>query len=259
MNASRTASAAVSLLTFVALAGCVRISPHQLVFDKTEDVKITEIAVTPGSGDVTVRTAAVSMVQIKRTVRYRGDEPDANYRIEGTVLTVDTRCGRNCSVSYDITAPQGVAVGGSTGSGDLTLTNVGRVDVATGSGSITVQGASQAVRAETGSGDITVTDGLGPVSVEAKSGSVVGRGLGGGEVSVRTNSGDVSLTLDTPQSVRLSVGSGDVTLSVPTGSYRVSARTSSGDQDIRVPSDPAAPFLLDLSSRSGDIELSYRL
>jgi hypothetical protein len=258
MIASRTTTVTVtaaSLAALVGLTGCGQLSERRLDFARTEEVKITEIVVEPGSGEVVVRTAPVSNVQVKRVVRYRGDEPGATYRIEGTTLIVDTDCGRRCSVSYDISAPEGVAVRGSNGSGDMTLTGVSRADVSVGSGSILVTGATGTVRAQTGSGDVTVTDAAGAVSMRTGSGTVVGRGLGG-DVTAQTGSGDITLALSTPHSVWAQASSGSVDLSVPAGSYRVKSDTGSGDRDIGVSDDPSSPIVLELRTGSGDISVA---
>lgn len=198
----------------------------------------------------------MSEVEIKWVVRYRGAEPGPTYRIDGTVLTADTNCGEQCSVSYDVTAPQGVAIRGENGSGDLSLTDVAEVDVTVGSGSVTVNGATGSVRAQTGSGDINVTDIAGAVTLHAGSGSIEGRDLAGGDVTVEVDSGDILLSLAAPRSVWARAGSGDIAVSVPDGGYRVSVRTGSGDQAVDVIDDLTARNVLDLSSGSGDIAVS---
>jgi hypothetical protein len=258
MGISRTVAAAAGAATLVALAGCAALPQRRLDFSHTEQVKITEIVLRPGSGSLVVHTAPVSNVEVKRVVRYGGDEPGPTYRVEGTVLTLDTDCGWRCSVSYTIRAPQGVAVRGENGSGDIELNDVAQADVKVGSGSITVTRAAGAVKAQTGSGDVTVAESAGPVWVRTGSGSVEGVSLGAAGVDATTGSGDISLTLNSPGPVRARAGSGSVELTVPAGAYRLSTRTGSGSMDVRIPSDPGAPHLLDIETGSGDITLSQR-
>jgi hypothetical protein len=253
MRYSRTVAAAAGAAAFVSLTGCTALAERQLDFTRTEAVKITEITIAPGSGDIVIRTAAVSTVQIKRVVRYRSSEPGATYRIDGTVLALDTDCGRQCSVSYDILAPHGVAVRGENGSGDLDVTDVSAVAVKVGSGSITVTRASGAVTADTGSGDIRLVDAAAAVSAHTGSGSIDGRGLGGGRVEASTGSGDITLALGTPGAVRARASSGSVELTVPPGGYRVAASTGSGSKNLEVSDEPGASALLDLETGSGDI------
>ncbi|MEQ4303614.1 DUF4097 family beta strand repeat-containing protein [Plantactinospora sp. B6F1] len=256
MLVSRTTAltGGLALVAMVALAGCDGLAEQRLTYDRTEDVKITEVEVLPGSGDVTVRTGAVQNVRIKRVVQYRGPEPsDATYRIDGTTLVLDTDCGRHCGVSYDILAPAGIALHGENGSGDIALTALTEVDIKVGSGDIAVTDASGAVRVETGSGDITLDRLPGTVTARAGSGSIEGRSLGAGKVNAQTGSGDIRLTLGTAGSVQASASSGSIELTVPAGDYRVRAHADSGDVDVTVPDDPAAESVLDVRTGSGDI------
>ncbi|MEV1288852.1 DUF4097 family beta strand repeat-containing protein [Micromonospora sp. NPDC049679] len=258
MRYSRTVTAAAGATALLSLAGCGALAERRLDFSRTEAVKITEITIAPGSGNIVVRTGPVSTVQIKRVVRYQGGEPGATYRIDGTVLAVDTDCGRRCSVSYDILAPQGVAVRGENGSGDLDLTDVSAVEVKVGSGSITVTRAFGTVTAETGSGDIELVDAAAAVSAHTGSGSIDGRGLGRGRVEAETGSGDITLALATPAAVRARASSGSIDLTVPDGGYRIAASTGSGSKNLEVSDDPGASSALDLETGSGDITVKRR-
>ncbi|MGX7675700.1 DUF4097 family beta strand repeat-containing protein [Plantactinospora sp. DSM 117369] len=256
MLVSRTTAltGGLALVALIALAGCDGLAEQRLTYDRTEDVKITEIEISPGAGDVVVRTGAVQNVRIERVVQYRGPEPnDATYRIEGTKLILDTDCGRHCGVSYDVLAPAGVALRGENGSGDVTLTALAEVDLKVGSGDISVTDASGSVRVETGSGDVTLNRVPGTVSARAGSGSIEGRSLGAGKVAAQTGSGDISLTLTAAGSVQASASSGSIDLTVPAGGYQVTAHADSGSTDVQVPNDPAATSVLDVQTGSGSI------
>ncbi|MDG4789241.1 DUF4097 family beta strand repeat-containing protein [Micromonospora sp. WMMD1102] len=256
MLVSRTTAltGGLALAALIALAGCDGLAEQRLTYDRTEDVKITEIEVLPGSGNVVVRTGAVQNVRIERVVQYRGPQPDdSTYRIEGTKLILDTDCGKHCGVSYDILAPAGVALRGENGSGDVNLTALTEVDIKVGSGDITVTDVDGPVRVETGSGDIRLTRLPGTVSARAGSGSVEGRSLGAGKVDAQTGSGDISLTLAAPGPVQANASSGSIDLTVPAGGYQVRTHADSGNTDVKVPNDPAAKAVLDLQTGSGDI------
>ncbi|WP_230394631.1 DUF4097 family beta strand repeat-containing protein [Plantactinospora alkalitolerans] len=248
-----------ALIALIALSACEGLAEQKLTFDRTEDTKITEIELAPGSGDVVVRTGAVTNVRIKRVIQYRGAEPSGTtYRIDGTKLVLDTDCGRNCGVSYDILAPEGVAVRGENGSGDISLTAVSEVDLEVGSGDITVTDASGKVRAQTGSGDIRLNRVRGEVSARANSGSIDGSELGAGKVQAETGSGDITLALAAATSVQAHASSGSVDLIVPTGDYQVRAIPNSGSADVSVPNNPTATAVLDVRTGSGDITIGQR-
>lgn len=249
---------AAAAATLILLSGCDTLSFRRLDFDDTEAVRITRITVRPGAGDVVVRAAGTAaQVRIKRVLRYQGDEPTARYEIKGDELVLDTDCGPRCSISYEVTAPQGVAVRGEGASGDVELSGVGPVEMKVDSGNITVAGATGDVRAETESGNVKVTDVTGATRLRATSGDVTGRGLAG-PVDAAADSGNVEVELARPGSARAHAGSGNVDLIVPAGRYRVRAHTDSGDTDVAVPDDPAATQVLDAQAGSGNVTVSQR-
>jgi hypothetical protein len=244
-------------VTAAALSGCSGGGvPARLDFSDVEKVKVTEIVIGAGSGDVKVHTSPIGETRIKRTVQYRGAEPGKTYSLNGTILQVDTNCGHNCSVSYDIEAPTGVAISGEVSSGDLTLTDVAAVKTTISSGNVQITRATGAVEIDSRSGDITVTDPGGAVRLNATSGNIRGRGLGAGPVNVEATSGDITLQLATAGSVTTHATSGNLELTVPTGAYQVRADASSGDKKITVTNDPAAKNILDASANSGDITIT---
>lgn len=260
MALHRTAVAAAAATTLIVLTGCDTLSFRRLDYDDTESVKITRITVSAGgAGDVTVdATGPAGQVRVKRVVRYQGGgQPDTRYEIRGDELVLDTDCGSRCTISYEVTAPGGVAIRGETSSGNVALSQVGAVDFTLRSGDISVTGARADVRAETTSGNIEVVDAAGTVRLRASSGNIDGRRLAAG-VDAEATSGNVTVELDRPASARLHATSGDVKLIVPDGRYRVRAHANAGDTDLGVPDDPTASFLLDISATSGNVALTHR-
>ncbi|MET7964453.1 DUF4097 family beta strand repeat-containing protein [Micromonospora zamorensis] len=257
----RRAAAPIALglaTALIVLAGCDNLAMRRLDYDDTEAVKITTIRVLPGAGDVIVRgTATAAEARIKRVVRYQGGEPKARYEIKGSELVLDTDCGDRCSVSYEVAVPEGVALQGESGSGDVELSRVGAVDLRLGSGDVRVTGASGTVGVETGSGNIEVSEASGTIRLRAGSGDITARRLGGA-ADAEAGSGNVIVELDKPASARAHASSGDVTMLVPAGSYQVRSSTGSGDARITVTHDPAATDVLDGSAGSGDVTISQR-
>jgi DUF4097 and DUF4098 domain-containing protein YvlB len=245
----------LAVVSAAALAGCGGVGAR-LTFSDTEKVKITEIVMTGGSGDVTVRTSAITETRINRIIHHNAD-PGETYRLDGTVLHIDTSCGRDCSVSYEIEAPTGVAVRGELRSGDVGLTGVGTADIALTSGDILVRGATGAVQARSTSGDITVLDGKGGATLEATSGNVRAMNIAGGPVNASVTSGDVEVKLTEADSVDARTTSGDVIVIVPSGSYRVGTDAGSGDHSvIGIVNDPSAKNVINVHTGSGDATIS---
>ncbi len=237
------------------LAGCGGVGAR-LTFNDTEKVKVTEIVMAGRSGDVTVRTAPIAETRITRVI-HRNSDPGPTYRVEGAVLHIDTDCGRNCSVSYDIEAPAGVAVRGEVTSGDLAFDGVGATDVKLTSGDVMVRNATGAVRVKGTSGDISVLDGKAGTTIETTSGDVRALNVAG-PVNAVVTSGDVEVKLTAAASVVAQTTSGDVDVMVPTGSYQISTdSTGSGDQRIiGVVHDPKSKNVIDVRTRSGDATVS---
>ncbi|WBB74996.1 DUF4097 family beta strand repeat-containing protein [Micromonospora sp. WMMD1128] len=255
----RVVVAATATATLIVLAGCDTLSFRRLDYDQTERTRITRINVDgDGSGDVVVRAnGPADQVRIKRVVRYEGGEPDSRYEIKGDELVLPTDCGNRCSISWEVTAPPGVAVRGGTGSGNVDLSEVGAVDFTLSSGDFTVSGASGEVRASTTSGNIHLSEAAGPVRLRARSGDIEARRLTSA-VDAEATSGNLTIELDQPAPARLHATSGDVDLAVPEGRYRVRADAKSGDVSLQVTNDPAASLLLDVSATSGNVSVSSR-
>jgi hypothetical protein len=253
--ARRAGSVLVVGAAVAALAGCGNGVPTRLEFSDTEKGKITEIVVSGSSGNVVVSRSSTTETQIRRVVEYRGAEPTAAYTVTGSVLSIDTSCGHNCWVSYEIETPAGVAVKGELGSGDLTLSDVSTADVTVSSGNVEVSAASGAVSVEARSGNITVHDVLGATKLVATSGNIDGTGLGTGAVTAEARSGNIDLVLSKAGPVTAKATSGNVRLAVPDGTYQVRSSARSGDEDIQVTSDATSKNLLDVSATSGDVSI----
>jgi len=240
-----------------ALTGCNGGIGARLTYDDTEKVKVTEIVLSGGNGDVLVKTAAISETHIKRIVRSSGADPGVSYRLAGTVLNVDTSCGPDCHVSYEIEAPTGVAVRGRLRSGDISLTDVATADVTLTSGNIMIERATGVVTAKTTSGDVTAAGLRGASTLVAGSGNVQAADVSGGApVRFETGSGDVDVTISEAAPVTAKAGSGDVNLVVPAGSYRLQTNTGSGDEEIvGLTNDPKSKNLIDARTGSGDLRV----
>ncbi|GAA3452215.1 DUF4097 domain-containing protein [Dactylosporangium matsuzakiense] len=227
--------------------------------DDVEKVAVTAIKLDVSSGNVTVRSGKAGEVSIHRTLKYGKTEPSTakTYDVDGGVLTLHSGCGTNCEVSYDIEAPPGAAVTGQGGSGDVSLTEVGKVDVSIGSGNITVTRASGTVHAVTTSGDIKVEDVKSALDLKAGSGNVSGSKLGGGAIVAQSGSGDIRLTLATAGSVKANAGSGDIELRVPDGKYKVITHSNPDDTKVDVTNDPNAKAVLEVTANGGDVHIGH--
>jgi DUF4097 and DUF4098 domain-containing protein YvlB len=272
MKSAAVVGGLAAVLAATTLSGC-GLALSRFSDDHTAPGTVSELRLDGGSGDLTVRSGTGDSVQIHRLIRYSGNRPGATDHVDGSSLVLNTRCGRNCSVNYTITTPKPVKVTGNSGSGELDLRDVTSVSVQVGSGDVVVNRASGEVLARTGSGEMTLTDVHGDVAVrtgsgdirmtgidgkvnaETSSGEIRGSGLRGAPTNVRSGSGDVTLAVTTAQDVSASTASGEIRLKLPTGSYRFVVTTGSGDEHLRVPSDTAGKYTVELHSGSGDVNV----
>ncbi|MBB5154457.1 DUF4097 family beta strand repeat-containing protein [Saccharopolyspora phatthalungensis] len=221
---------------------------------------IANIRLLPGSGGVTVRHAPGGGGQVEQRVqRWDGAPPPPGdqlyHRVEGKTLVLDTDCGQNCSVDFDVTLPDQVAITGELGAGSLDVTGMASVRAEVGSGSVDVRQIDGPLDVRTGSGGVRLDDLGGTVAVETSSGGIEGRNLRGGEVTAKTGSGQIELGLLAPGSVQADSGSGGIELVVPQNTYRVEVETGVGESRIDVPQDPSSPRRLRLSTGVGSIEV----
>lgn len=179
------------------------------------------------------------------------------------------------SYDYTIAVPADAEVRAVTGSGSLRVDGVqGPVNFVVGSGSISATGVGGDTQAIVGSGDVRLTDMGGEIDVTAGSGSVyidrakgeIRARAGSGRISVRepgdsvvaqAGSGGIDVTRATAD-LRLRTGSGEIRVDgnpgaanfwdlhaasggvrlrvPPDASFRLYARTGSGNIDVGVPS-----------------------
>ncbi|RKT84633.1 Putative adhesin [Saccharopolyspora antimicrobica] len=242
-------------------------------------VGVDRVRLGDGSGSVEVRYEPGGSPEVTQKVERWGAAfwssggNEVEHRVEGGELVLETDCGWNCSVSYEVVLPAQVPVEGELGSGGLTVVGMasvqaevssgsvelvdiaGPVGVRASSGGVRVSGTDSPVEVRSNSGSIELVDLGGRVEAEASSGGITGTGLRGAEIVATSSSGSIELELTGPQRAEVSTSSGGIDLVVPADRYRVDTDTGSGGADIQVPQDPSAAKRLTLSSGSGHISV----
>ncbi len=132
----------------------------------------------------------------------------------------DDHDGRDTRATITVTLPEGVALRGGTGNGDVSVEGTGGdVNIATGNGDIRVSGTAGAVKVSSGNGSLDVSGATGSVNASTGNGRVRVT-TGGGPVRASTGNGDISVRMGADRSgddMSFSTGRGDVDLTVPTG------------------------------------------
>jgi hypothetical protein len=179
---------------------------------------VSEVRFANDSGDV--RIAVGDKLEVRRTVHYGDDKPGKTYRVEGDVLVLEQCDVRDCGVDYDVTVPKGTKVSGHVDSGNVDLAGVASVNV------------------EAESGDVTARDVGGKVNASTQSGNVDLSAVGGSVVA-KAESGDVTVKLTTAAAVTAITSSGNVDVTVPDDSYQVDITGNDVTNDLG--DDPTGP------------------
>ncbi|MFD4661715.1 DUF4097 domain-containing protein [Kitasatospora sp. NPDC058444] len=236
-QSGRLASFAVLAAAVGGLTACGPVSDSTFDDDAAVSERITAVRLDTTSGGVTVRgRSGLDHASVHRSVSYGSDKPGATSRVENGVLVLGG-CGRNCSVTYTVDVPAGLPISGQTSSGAVRLSRVGSVQVSTHSGAVELDGVE------------------GGAEVRTTNGAVTGRGLNGDRILAETHNGAIDITSTKPQDVSASTSNGAITLVVPAATYKVSAKSDNGHQDIGVPDDPSGRYRLTLSTSNGRISV----
>jgi DUF4097 and DUF4098 domain-containing protein YvlB len=194
---------------------------------------------------------------VHRVLHYQGNKPGSTTTVANGVLTLNG-CGNDCSVDYTVTLPANAKIDGATGSGDITVSGATSVNVRSGSGTVSAAGVSGPVDLSSGSGDITVDGVAGDATLRTLSGGVQASGLKGKQTTVRDESGNITVSPDVPQNLDLHASRGDIKVTVPNAEYRLNVTTSSGDSRIGIGDDPNGPFSITAEAISGNVTVDAK-
>lgn len=224
----------------LAAAGLSACGPGETFEDDASlQEKVTSVRLDTGSGSVTLRGRKnLDEISVHREITYHGDKPGGStHRVDEGRLTLEG-CGDDCKVDYTVEVPAGVAVDGETSKGDISLSDVGPVDLKTGSGDVTLEGIAGEVKARTSNGNIN------------------GKGLQGSRIDAETSNGEIDLTPGKAQDIRAKTSNGELTLNLPDSSYRILVNTGNGDKDIGIRNNPNGDHRIELTSGNGDISVN---
>jgi hypothetical protein len=146
-----------------------------------------------------------------------------------------------CDVDFQINVPKTV---------DL--------DLAVGSGNLTVKGIEGELAFKMGSGDISAEGSFKKIDGKSGSGKIAIKGLTG-DGEFKTGSGSVDLTYAVSSlkgELDLKTGSGNATVLFPKGTkVKTSFKTGSGEMTNEMGESPEAPFHVSMKAGSGDLKI----
>ncbi|MFD3404272.1 DUF4097 domain-containing protein [Kribbella sp. NPDC058693] len=219
------------------------------------DDKITTVQLAAEHSDITINVSDDDTTTVQEKRKYWFWKHGDAYSVNDGVLKLDGDCGWQCSADFEVTVPRGTKITGENGSGDLELTGVAGVDLKSRSGKAELREIKGDVNLDVTSGDVSVSDLTGKLNVTANSGDIEASDLKGGPIDVETSSGDMQLQLSEPNDVHAKGTSGDIEITAPTGDYKVTTESRTGDVENSLGNTSDASHTLTATTTSGDIEL----
>ncbi|MFD7152996.1 DUF4097 domain-containing protein [Kribbella sp. NPDC059898] len=221
----------------------------------TIDDKISTVQLAAGHSDITIKVSDDSQTTVREKRKFWFLKHGDAYSVHDGVLTLDGKCGWQCTADYEVTVPRGTKVTGENGSGDVQLAGVGGVDAKSTSGTLELRDIDGDVNLDVTSGDVSVHGLNGKLDLKAKSGDIEAKDLKGGPVDVETTSGDIELNLAEANDVNAKDTSGDIQITAPGTDYKVSTDTRHGDVENKLGNTDTGSHSVSASTTSGDIEL----
>jgi hypothetical protein len=245
-----------TLLSTAALGFATAAYAADAHFDRTLSVSSSPtVSVATGSGYIHLKPGSDNQIHITAHIKSNSGwmNGDAESRVQqiannppivqnGNEITIGQRHGdndlfRNISIDYDVTLPGASNISATTGSGDMTIDNVGAtLKAQTGSGSVRANGIKGASTLGSGSGDVELhLAGPGDVRAETGSGSVRLFGVNGA-LKASTGSGDIDVNGNPATDWKLSTGSGSIHMELGNGAkFNLVADTGSGSVNVTQP------------------------
>ena len=271
-------------------------APDTITRALTVDQSVTSLDVQSNGGSVQVTTGAVRHVQVTQALSYDGQDggpPAVVHSVSGGRLTLaDPACATsNCTVSFAVIVPSGVAVtvgteGGpvavagaaganvDSGGGPMNIAHIsGPLTASTEGGSLQLSGTAEA-NVDSGGGPVTAAQIDGPLTISTVGGSLQVEGLvgalradtGGGPLLMQVvnaatataSTGGGSARIDfsaAPDTVTLDTDGGPAMLTVPGGPYAVTAESDGGPQLVGLATDASARRSITLTSGGGSLQI----
>jgi hypothetical protein len=252
------------LLLLLAHAGAS--SQAVAVFPPAEDVHaltvpqpVASLTVDSGGSPVQIMAGNVSRAQITERVSSasRGSTASAVARTaSGARYTLtDPSCANpGCSIAYTIVTPPDVSVTVSSDGGPVIVSGVRTASVNSGGGSVHAQQIGGPLSVTSDGGPVMASGVTGTLTVGSGGGTVTASGLTSARAAITSNNGPAQLGFTTePDSVSVSTGGGMARVSVPGGTYAVTANSGGGTENIQVATSPTASRVLTMDSGGGPL------
>jgi len=229
------ATAVAGLLLVGGSATAVAITERHVEHDTSTRLEqdVSGLRVDSHEGRIEVVADDRADVAVRAARSWTGSPPGTSvHRRDGT-LEIGDHCdhlgsfgwvlGAECNVDYLVRLP-----------GELPVT------IASGTGTVVLQGLRARLDVDAGTGDVRATD------------------LRSEDVTISNGIGDVvARFLVAPRIVTIESGTGNVVVGVPAGRYAITTDTGIGDATIRegIVDDPSSPYRISIDAGVGDVVL----
>jgi Putative adhesin len=233
-----TLAAAAASLTLAACSGSTSSVHDQRAFSFGG----TRLVIDDSSSDLQVAPGNGPGIEVQRWLSGTAAEPGhSSWTLSGKTLRLSIDCSGlvfSCGSRFQVAVPPGTAV-----------------TINSGSGTDTVSGLPAAVTVNGDQGGVNVSGVSGPLRVSTGSGSVTGTAIRSSAARITTNQGSADISFAAaPRSVTVKCSTGNATVRVPAAGHRYHVLVSSraGSASSKVPDDPRAGSVVQVSSGNGD-------
>jgi hypothetical protein len=251
-------------LVLVASAGPKPEPPPMVTVTQTVTIvkPVTNLTVQSYGGSIRITSGPGGPVQVSETLTYGpppGGRPAVTESLSrGHLILAGPACSQDgeCTVSFAVTVPPGVAVTAMTEGGPLTVAGTGAANLDSGGGPVSTTRIGGPLTVSTEGGSLLV-DGLsGAPPADTGGGSLTANGVDAAAAAVITDGGDARITFSAaPQQVTVSTGGGLAALTVPGGPYALTADSEGGPQSVGIATDPSARPSITVSSGGGPVQV----
>jgi hypothetical protein len=234
-------------LALVSLVFCSALAAAAPETKDFESKGLSGVSVENTSGKVVVSSVDGAKATVVATKNKFSDKCKMTIDRTGNKLVVKVEktssrfSTEECDVDFKVNVPKAV---------DL--------DLAVGSGDLTVKGIQGDLAFKVGSGDVSADGTFKKIDGKSGSGKVAVKGLtGGGEL--KTGSGEIDLTYAVSSlkgELYLETGGGDATIMFPKGTkVKTSYKAGSGEMSNELGDNPEAAFKVSMKAGSGDLKI----
>jgi hypothetical protein len=221
---------------------------------------VTSLDVQSYGAPVQVTTGPVRGVQVSETIVYdsQGGPPAVTQSVSGGRLTLaDPVCNvSDCTVSFAVTVPPGVAVTAATEGGPLAVSGAAGANLDSGGGPVRATRISGPLTVTTEAGPLLLNGLTGPLYADTAGGPLVARNVAAPTATVITGGGEAGIGFTAaPGTVLVSTDGGPAALAVPGGPYALNADSGGGPELVGIAIDPAARAAITVNTGGGPLQI----